>query len=320
MTDSAAHAAPPPEHAAPRRDPRKAQFELGKLRKRLRRLVGQAIADYAMIAANDRVMVCVSGGKDSYGLLDILLSLQKRSPQPFELVAVNLDQKQPGFPADVLPRYLESRGVSFRIAEQDTYSVVRRLIPDGTTMCSLCSRLRRGVLYRTASELGATKIALGHHRDDLLATFFLNLFHGGRLKTMPPKLVSDDGRHVVIRPLAYVRERDLARYAEACAFPLIPCTLCGSQENLQRKQVATLLREWEKRFPGRIESIFNAIGNVVPTHLLDRTLHDFARVHPTGAPFPDGDLAFDADAAFERAATTTGTVRIRSAITVLDGR
>src|SRR6476661_3389720 len=275
-------------------DTRKADFELGKLRKRLRRLAGQAIADYSMIDANDRVMVCLSGGKDSYGLLDILLSLQRRSPQPFELVAVNLDQKQPGFPADVLPRYLESRGVAYRIAEQDTYSVVKRLIPEGATMCSLCSRLRRGVLYRVAGEVGATKIALGHHRDDVLATFFLNLFHGGKLKTMPPKLVSDDGRHVVIRPLAYVRERDLARYAEGSKFPLIPCTLCGSQENLQRKQVSALLREWEKRFPGRVESIFNAMANVVPTHLLDRTLQDFAAVRVTGVPMADGDIAFDA--------------------------
>ena len=292
----AAIATPSQTTSAPsRRDTRKADFELAKLRKRLRRLVGQAIGDYSMIEAGDRVMVCLSGGKDSYGLLDILLSLQRRSPQPFEIVAVNLDQKQPGFPADVLPRYLESRGVPFRIAEQDTYSVVKRVIPEGSTMCSLCSRLRRGVLYRVASEIGATKIALGHHRDDVLATFFLNLFHGGKLKTMPPKLVSDDGRHVVIRPLVYVSERDLVRYAEASKFPLIPCTLCGSQENLQRRQVSALLREWDKRFPGRIESIFNAMGNVVPTHLLDRTLNDFAAVRATGVPSASGDIAFDAD-------------------------
>jgi tRNA 2-thiocytidine biosynthesis protein TtcA len=277
MSDAAAIViTPQASAAASRRDPRKAEFESGKLRKRLRRLVGQAIADYAMIDGGDRVMVCLSGGKDSYGMLDILLSLQKRSPHPFEIIAVNLDQKQPGFPADVLPRYLASRGVEFRIATQDTYSVVKRLIPEGATMCSLCSRLRRGALYRVAREIGATKVALGHHRDDILATFFLNLFHGGKLKTMPPKLVSDDGMHVVIRPLAYVRERDLARYADACAFPLIPCTLCGSQENLQRKQIAAMLRDWEKCFPGRVESIFNAMSNVVPTHLLDRALHDFA--------------------------------------------
>jgi len=290
MQHSAITLVPPPARPG---DPRKAEFELGKLRKRLRRLVGQAIGDYAMIDAGDRVMVCLSGGKDSYALLDVLLSLQKRAPQPFGIVAVNLDQKQPGFPADVLPRYLESRGVEFRIAEQDTYSVVKRVIPEGATMCSLCSRLRRGVLYRVAREIGATKIALGHHRDDILATFFLNLFHGGKLKTMPPKLVSDDGMHVVIRPLAYVRERDLARYADACAFPLIPCTLCGSQENLQRKQVAAMLREWDKRFPGRTESIFNAMRNVAPTHLLDRSLHDFDAVRATGMPSPDGDRAFD---------------------------
>ncbi|HEX6136501.1 MAG TPA: tRNA 2-thiocytidine(32) synthetase TtcA [Casimicrobiaceae bacterium] len=290
--------------ATPQRDSRKAAFEVAKLRKRLRRLVGQAIADYAMIESGDRVMVCLSGGKDSYGMLDILLSLQQRSPHPFEIVAVNLDQKQPGFPADVLPRYIASRGVAFRIAEQDTYAVVKRLIPDGATMCSLCSRLRRGVLYRMASELRATKIALGHHRDDLLATLFLNLFHGGRLKTMPPKLVSDDGRHDVIRPLAYVRERDLARYAQARAFPLIPCTLCGSQDNLQRRQVAALLSEWERRYPGRLESIFNAMANVAPTHLLDRTLHDFASVRATGVPSADGDLAFDADQSLEGALAT----------------
>ena len=303
MNDSTVHADEIACAALDRRDTRKAEFELGKLRKRLRRLVGQAIADYAMIEPGDHVMVCLSGGKDSYGLLDILLSLQKRAPARFSIVAVNLDQKQPGFPADVLPRYLQSRGVDFRVAEQDTYSVVKRVVPEGATMCSLCSRLRRGVLYRVAAELGATKIALGHHRDDLLATFFLNLFHGGKLKTMPPKLVSDDGRHVVIRPLAYVRERDLARYAEASAFPLIPCTLCGSQENLQRKQVAAMLREWERKFPGRIESIFNAMSNVAPTHLLDRALHDFATVRATGVPFPDGDLAFDVEESLTRNAS-----------------
>jgi tRNA 2-thiocytidine biosynthesis protein TtcA len=228
------------------RDPRKDAFETNKLRKRLRRLVGQAIGDYSMIEHGDRVMVCLSGGKDSYGLLDILLTLKDAAPVRFEVIAVNLDQKQPDFPADELPNYLTARGVPFRIAEQDTYSVVKRVIPDGGTMCSLCSRLRRGVLYRVAGELGATKIALGHHRDDLIATFFLNLFFGGKLKTMPPKLVSDDGRNVVIRPLAYVRERDLARYATAMDFPIIPCNLCGSQEHLQRKQVSALLREWER--------------------------------------------------------------------------
>jgi tRNA 2-thiocytidine biosynthesis protein TtcA len=287
---------------APPRDPRKAEFEANKLRKRLRRQVGQAIADYALIAPGDRVMVCLSGGKDSYGLLDILLTLQDAAPVRFEIVAVNLDQKQPGYPADVLPRYLEGRGVRFHIAEQDTYSVVKRVIPEGATMCSLCSRLRRGVLYRVAGEIGATKIALGHHRDDLMATFFLNLFFGGKLKTMPPKLVSDDGKHVVIRPLAYVRERDLARYAGLNAFPIIPCNLCGSQEHLQRRQVTAMMREWEQKHPGRLESIFNALANVVPSHLMDRGLHDFAAVCATGEPTADGDVAFDVDATLERAA------------------
>jgi tRNA 2-thiocytidine biosynthesis protein TtcA len=283
------------------RDPRKAEFETNKLKRRLRRQVGQAIADYGMIEQGDRVMVCLSGGKDSYGMLEILCALRESAPVAFDIVAVNLDQKQPGFPADVLPRYLAERGVAFHIAEQNTYSVVKRLIPEGATMCSLCSRLRRGVLYRVAGEIGATKIALGHHRDDLLATFFLNLFFGGKLKTMPPKLVSDNGKHVVIRPLAYVRERDLARFAEVMQFPLIPCTLCGSQENLQRKQVSMMLREWEKTHPGRVESIYNALGKVEPSHLMDRRIHDFHAVRATGLPTPDGDIAFDVDSALERA-------------------
>jgi tRNA 2-thiocytidine biosynthesis protein TtcA len=260
------------------RDPRKADYELGKLAKRLRRQVGEAIADFNMIEAGDRVMVCLSGGKDSHALLDVLLSLKEKSPVGFELIAVNLDQKQPGFPAQVLPEYLESRRVPFRIVEQDTYSVVKRVIPEGKTMCSLCSRLRRGVLYRVASEVGATKIALGHHRDDILATFFLNLFHGGQLKAMPAKLVSDDGRHVVIRPLAYVAEEDLAAYAEAKRFPIIPCTLCGSQDNLQRKQVGEMLRDWERKQPGRVESILRALTEVRPSHLLDRKLFDFTNL------------------------------------------
>src|SRR6059058_2754732 len=274
---------------------RKSDYEAGKLAKRLRRQVGEAIADFAMIEEGDRVMVCLSGGKDSHALLDVLLSLREKSPVRFELIAVNLDQKQPGFPAEVLPRYLEGRGVPYKIVEQDTYSVVKRVIPEGKTMCSLCSRLRRGALYRVATEVGATKIALGHHRDDILATFFLNLFFGAKLKTMPPKLVSDDGKHVVIRPLAYVRERDLARYAEAMAFPIIRCNLCGSQENLQRRQVGAMLREWERQHPGRVETMFNALSNVVTTHLLDRRLQDFASVRASGAPVADGDIAFDDD-------------------------
>jgi len=289
--------APAQPRAATAHDTRRADFEANKLRKRLRRLVGQAIGDFSMIESGDRVMVCLSGGKDSHGLLDILLSLKDRAPLSFELIAVNLDQKQPGFPAEVLPRYLASRRVPFRIVEQDTYSVIKRVIPEGKTMCSLCSRLRRGALYRVAREIGATKIALGHHRDDILATFFLNLFFGGKLKTMPPKLVSDDGRHIVIRPLAYARERDLASYAAAMAFPIIPCNLCGEQENLQRKQVTAMLRDWEKQHPGRVETIFNALGKVVTTHLLDRTLRDFASIRATGAPVPDGDRACDEELA-----------------------
>src|ERR1700687_3108816 len=261
---------------------RKADFEAAKLAKRLRRLVGQAIADFSMIEAGDRVMVCVSGGKDSYALLDVLMKLREKSPVAFELVAVNLDQRHPGFPAHVLPDYLSARGVPFRVVVQDTYSVVKRVIPEGKTMCGLCSRLRRGALYRIAGELGATKIALGHHRDDILETFFLNLFHQGKLKAMPPKLLSDDGRHVVIRPLAYVSEKDLIEYAEAMAFPIIPCTLCGSQENLQRKQIGKMLKEWDKQ-PGRIESILRALTDVAPSHLLDRGLFDFAALKPTAA-------------------------------------
>jgi tRNA 2-thiocytidine biosynthesis protein TtcA len=262
------------------RDSRKEAYEESKLAKRIRRQIGEAIADFNMIEEDDRVMVCLSGGKDSHGMLDVLLSLKEKAPVSFEIIAVNVDQKQPGFPEEVLPEYLVSRGVPFRIVEQDTYSVVKRVIPEGKTMCSLCSRLRRGILYRVASELGATKIALGHHRDDVLATFFLNLFHGGQLKAMPAKLVSDDGRHVVIRPLAYVAEEDLAAYAEAKRFPIIPCTLCGSQENLQRKVIGEMLRTWEKQHPGRIESIVRALTDVRPSHLLDRKLFDFGGLKP----------------------------------------
>ncbi|MEP7259729.1 MAG: tRNA 2-thiocytidine(32) synthetase TtcA [Usitatibacter sp.] len=267
-------------------DTRKTEFEGAKLAKRLRRQVGQAIADFSMISAGDKVMVCLSGGKDSYAMLDVLMRLREKSPVPFELVAVNLDQRHPGFPEHVLPDYLKSVGVDFRIEVQDTYSVVKRVIPEGKTMCSLCSRLRRGALYRVAGEIGATKIALGHHRGDILETFFLNLFFGGRMKAMPPKLVSDDGKHVVIRPLAYVDEADLEAYAQLRAFPIIPCDLCGSQEQLQRKQVKSMLREWEKQNPGRIESIFGALTNVAPSHLLDRSLFDFAIIEATGEPQP----------------------------------
>jgi tRNA 2-thiocytidine biosynthesis protein TtcA len=257
---------------------------LAKLSKRLHRQVGQAIRDFNMIEAGDKVMVCVSGGKDSYALLDMLIDLRERAPIRFDLVAVNLDQKQPGFPAHVLPEYLAGRGVPFHIENQDTYSIVKRVIPEGKTMCGLCSRLRRGVLYRVASEIGANKIALGHHRDDILETFFLNLFHGGALKAMPPKLVSDDGKHIVIRPLCYVAESDLEAYAQIREFPIIPCDLCGSQDQLQRKQVKAMLREWERKHPGRIDTIFGALTNVAPSHLLDRTLHDFTRVMATDEP------------------------------------
>jgi len=247
-----------------------------RLQAHLRGLVGKAIADYGMIADGDRVMVCLSGGKDSYTLLDILLSLQRGAPVDFTLVAVNLDQKQPGFPAHVLPEYLAALGVPYHIIEQDTYAVVKRVIPEGKTMCGLCSRLRRGALYRFAAEHGITKIALGHHRDDIVETFFLNLFFGGRLKAMAPKLLSEDGRHLVIRPLAYVAERDIARYARSRGFPIIPCSLCGSQPNLERAAIKRMLGEWERHYPGRTETIFAALRNVQPEHLADARLTDFA--------------------------------------------
>ena len=272
----------------------KIERETHKLEKRLCRDVGRAIVDYNMIEEGDKVMVCVSGGKDSYAMLDILLKMQARAPVNFELIAVNLDQKQPGFPEDVLPRYLTDLGVPFHIENQDTYSIVKRVIPEGNTTCGLCSRLRRGILYRVADELGATKIALGHHRDDMLQTFFLNMFFAGKLKSMPPKLVSDDGRHIVIRPLAYVAEKDVVRWAQHREFPIIPCTLCGSQENLQRKQVAEMLREWELNYPGRTETMMTALQNVVPSHLLDGTRHDFKGLKATGVADDAGDKAFDA--------------------------
>jgi tRNA 2-thiocytidine biosynthesis protein TtcA len=269
--------------------------EINKLSKRLHRQVGQAIADFNMIEDGDKVMVCVSGGKDSYALLDILINLRRRAPIRFELIAVNLDQKQPGFPEHVLPEYLASRNVPFHIENQDTYSIVKRLIPEGKTMCSLCSRLRRGILYRVAGELGATKIALGHHRDDMLQTLFMNMFFGSRMKGMPPKLVSDDGRNIVIRPLAYVAETDLERWAEHRAFPIIPCTLCGSQTTLQRVQIKQMLREWDRKFPGRVDNMFTAMGNIVPSHLMDRNLYPFTTLQTTGVVNRDGDRAFDDD-------------------------
>lgn len=266
---------------------RKQQVNFNKLHKRLRRNVGRAIQDFNMIEDGDRVMVCLSGGKDSFALLDILRQLQARAPVRFELVAVNLDQKQPGFPEHVLPDYLRGLGIPFHIIEQDTYGVVKRVIPEGKTTCGLCSRLRRGILYSFAAEHGMTKIALGHHRDDILETLFLNLFHGGKLKAMPPKLLSDDGRNVVIRPLAYCRERDLAAYAEIRQFPIIPCNLCGSQPNLQRQAIKALLRQWEKQFPGRVENIFAALQNVAPSHLADVRLFDFVTLGArNGGPVP----------------------------------
>lgn len=272
---------------------KKAQYNANKLTKRLRHEVGDAINDFRMIEAGDRIMVCLSGGKDSYTMLDILRNLQQHAPIDFELVAVNLDQKQPGFPAHVLPDYLRSIGVPFHIIEEDTYSIVKRLIPEGKTTCSLCSRLRRGILYRVAEEIGATKIALGHHRDDILETLFLNMFYGGRLKAMPPKLVSDNGKHIVIRPLAYCREKEIARYAGMKNFPIIPCNLCGSQPNLQREVIGQMLRDWDRLSPGRLETIFSALKNVVPSHLADTHLYDFAGIVPGDIPAAGGDLAFD---------------------------
>jgi tRNA 2-thiocytidine biosynthesis protein TtcA len=282
----------------------KTAYENNKLHKRLCRLVGQAIGDFNMIEDGDKVMVCLSGGKDSYALLDILLTLRERAPIHFDIIAVNLDQKQPNFPAHVLPEYLTKLNVPFHIETQDTYSIVKRVVPEGKTTCALCSRLRRGILYRVADEIGATKIALGHHRDDILETFFLNMFFGAKLKGMPPKLQSDDGKHIVIRPLAYVKEADTQRYAEVKQFPIIPCDLCGSQENLQRKQLKAMLREWEKKFPGRVESIFSALSTVTPSHLMDRNLFGFADLAVTGEASADGDIAFDE----EPCATTPANV------------
>ena len=275
--------------------PAKMSVEISKLSKRIHRQVGQASVDFNMIEEGDKVMVCMSGGKDSYSMLDILLNLQKRTPFRFELVAVNLDQKQPGFPDHVLPEYLRSVGVPFHIETQDTYAIVKRVIPDGKTTCGLCSRLRRGILYRVATELGATKIALGHHRDDILQTLLMNMFFGARMKGMPPKLVSDDGKHVVIRPLAYVAETDLERWAAYRQYPIIPCNLCGSQDNLQRVQMKQMLRDWERQHPGRVDNMFKAMSHIVPSHMMDRALHPFTEIKATGVADPSGDRAFDED-------------------------
>ncbi|MEX1222610.1 MAG: tRNA 2-thiocytidine(32) synthetase TtcA [Idiomarina sp.] len=266
---------------------------LTKLQKRIRRDVGKAIGDFNMIEQGDRVMVCLSGGKDSYTMLDVLLYLQGVAPIKFDIIAVNLDQKQPGFPEHVLPAYLTELGVNFRVIEEDTYSIVKDKVPEGKTTCALCSRLRRGILYRVANELGATKIALGHHRDDMLETLFLNMFYGGKLKSMPPKLVSDNGEHVVIRPLAYVREKDIQNYSDQKSFPIIPCNLCGSQENLQRKVIKQMFQQWDTQFPGRLESMFSAIQNVVPSHLADNHLFNFKAVQATGVADANGDIGFD---------------------------
>ncbi|WP_075181855.1 tRNA 2-thiocytidine(32) synthetase TtcA [Pantoea sp. 1.19] len=271
----------------------KDQYNFNKLQKRLRRNVGEAIADFNMIEEGDRIMVCLSGGKDSYTMLEMLRSLQQSAPITFSLVAVNLDQKQPGFPAHVLPEWLDAQGVEYQIVNEDTYSIVKEKIPEGKTTCSLCSRLRRGILYRTARELGCTKVALGHHRDDILQTLFLNMFYGGKMKGMPPKLMSDDGQHIVIRPLAYCREKDIEKFAQAKGFPIIPCNLCGSQPNLQRQVIGDMLRDWDKRYPGRLETMFTAMQNVVPSHLADGALFDFAGIQHGGEVIDGGDIAFD---------------------------
>lgn len=271
----------------------KQRYNANKLQKRLRREAGNAIVDFNMIEEGDKIMVCLSGGKDSFAMLDILLYFKKIAPISFEVIAVNLDQKQPGFPEEILPNYLQQLDIPFKIIEEDTYSIVKDKVPEGKTTCSLCSRLRRGILYRTASELGATKIALGHHRDDMIETLFLNLFYGGQLKSMPPKLISDNGQHIVIRPLAYCREKDIIKYAEIQQFPIIPCNLCGSQPNLQRQVIKGMLQEWDKSHPGRIETMFTAMQNVKPSHLVDPKLYDFINLKTQDTPFEDGDIAFD---------------------------
>ena len=295
MTLPSPEAAVSEESSALTREEKKQRHNFLQLEKRLLREAGRAIGDFNMIEDGDKIMVCLSGGKDSYTLLDLLIKLKARAPIHFDIVAVNLDQKQPGFPEHVLPEYLESIGVDYHIETQDTYSIVKRVIPEGKTTCSLCSRLRRGILYRVAEELGATKVALGHHRDDILATFMLNLFYGGRLKAMPPKLMSDNGKHIVIRPLAYVAEKDIIEYAQVREFPIIPCNLCGSQVNLKRQEANRMIAEWDKKFPGRTWNMFGALNKVVPSHLMDKELFDFEGLTISGQPDAEGDMAFDAE-------------------------
>lgn len=295
----------------------KTSNNFNKLQKRLRRETGNAIVDFNMIEDGDKVMVCLSGGKDSYTLLDILMYFQRVAPISFSLIAVNLDQKQPGFPEHVLPEYLDKVGVEYRIIEEDTYSIVKEKIPEGKTTCSLCSRLRRGILYKTAQVLGATKIALGHHRDDMIETLFLNMFYGGALKSMPAKLTSDDGNNVVIRPLAYCKESDIAKYANAMDFPIIPCNLCGSQENLQRKNIKQMLNDWHQRFPGRIESMFTAMQNVKASHLLDRDLFDFVSLSQSNSSVTEGDTAFDPPS-FEKQTVNAETSQQADNISVIE--
>jgi len=292
------------------------QVQLAKLEKRLRRHVGQAIAQYNMIEDGDRIMVCLSGGKDSYAMLSILMILKELAPISFELIAVNLDQKQPGFPEEILPNYLESLGVEYKIVEEDTYSIVTDKIPEGKTTCSLCSRLRRAILYKTAKQLGATKIALGHHRDDMIETLMLNMFHGGKLKAMPAKLVSDNGEHVVIRPLAFCKESELIQYAQLKTFPIIPCNLCGSQPNLQRQNIKRMLQEWHVNFPGRIESMFTAMQNVVPSHLCDSELFDFKGIDSSSGIIDGGDTAFDQQVAMETNAPQSTSLAMADTIEI----
>ncbi|MBF8178230.1 MULTISPECIES: tRNA 2-thiocytidine(32) synthetase TtcA [Oxalobacteraceae] len=305
-------AAPDTDAALSFKQNEKIVYENNKLHKRLCRQVGQAIGDFNMIEDGDKVMVCLSGGKDSYALLDILMTLRERAPIRFDIVAVNLDQKQPNFPDHILPAYLKQLDIPFHIENQDTYSIVKRLIPEGKTTCSLCSRLRRGILYRVADELGANKIALGHHRDDIMETFFLNMFFGAKIKGMPPKLQSDDGKHIVIRPLAYVKEADTERYAQVKNFPIIPCDLCGSQENLQRKQIKGMLREWEKKFPGRVDNIFSSLSTVVPSHLMDKDLFGFADLKATGEAMANGDIAFDEEPCSTGSTSIPGIIPLRT--------